>query len=104
LSSIPAVRNDTAGNAATPRKRCPLAYINYISYENASPELQALYTKFGGADKTPANIVRISGVSPKAMDGHVALYRGIMAARSPLSKMQREMIAVVVSAINKCHY
>ena len=81
-----------------------MAFIDYVSFDDASPELQTAYTKYGGKNKTPANIVRISGVSPKAMEGHVAMYRAIMSPKSSLSRQQQEMIAVVVSVINKCHY
>lgn len=81
-----------------------MAFIKYISFDNASPELQALYIKFGGPDKVPANIVRIAGPNPKAMESHINFYRSIMFNKSPLSRQQREMIAVVVSALNKCHY
>jgi alkylhydroperoxidase family enzyme len=66
--------------------------------------LQALYIKYGGPEKTPANIVRIAGYNPKAMEHHISFYRSIMFNKSPLSRVQREMIAVVVSSINKCHY
>ena len=85
-------------------RRNRLAFIEYIPFEDASPELQALYIKYGGPTKVPANILRISSVSPLAMEGHVALYRAVMYDESPLSRHTREMIAVVVSAINKCHY
>jgi len=50
------------------------------------------------------NILRIHGVSPETMRHHYDLYRGLMYGRGPLSRMQREMIAVVVSVINECHY
>lgn len=81
-----------------------MAFIKYIFYEEASDELKALYEKYGGKNKIPANIVRIAGFNPKAMTGHIELYKAIMFGKSPLSRDQREMIAVVVSAINKCHY
>ena len=81
-----------------------MAFIDYIPYEDASPELQELYRKYGGADTTPANIIRIAGHNPKAMEAHVAFHRAIMYGDSPLSRQQREMISVVVSAINMCHY
>lgn len=32
------------------------------------------------------------------------MYNDLMLADSPLSKLEREMIAVVVSAVNRCHY
>ncbi len=81
-----------------------MAYIDYIEYEDASDELKKLYESYGGANYTPANIVRIAGLNPKAMQHHVEFYRSIMFQKSPLSRAQREMIATVVSAINKCHY
>ncbi len=81
-----------------------MAFINYIPYNDASDKLKELYDKYGGANKTPANIVRIAGLNPDAMDCHIKFYRAIMFQKSPLSRHQREMTAVVVSAINKCHY
>jgi alkylhydroperoxidase family enzyme len=38
------------------------------------------------------------------MRAHVALYRTIMFGRSPLTRAEREAIAVAVSAANDCHY
>jgi alkylhydroperoxidase family enzyme len=81
-----------------------VSFIGYVSYDDASERLKGLYEKYGGPTKTPANIVRIAGLNPAALEGHMAMYRAIMFGRSPLSRNQREMIAVVVSSINKCHY
>lgn len=81
-----------------------MAFIKYISYDDASPELKKVYEKLGEPKQSPGNIIRVSGVSPRALEGHVALYRGIMSGRNGLAPQQREMIAVVVSAINQCHY
>jgi alkylhydroperoxidase family enzyme len=81
-----------------------MAFIDYISYDNASDKLKELYRKFGGADKTPANILRIAGEMPDLMDAHIQFYRTLMMGKSPLSRRQRESIAVVVSGINRCHY
>ena len=50
------------------------------------------------------NILRIHGVHPRTMRLHYDLYRELMYARGPLSRIQREMIAVRVSALNGCHY
>ena len=37
-------------------------------------------------------------------DAFTRLYNELMLADSPLTKLQREMVAVVVSAANRCHY
>ena len=51
------------------------------------------------------NIVRLFSVRPKSMRAFVALYKVVMHdENSPLSRMQREMIATVVSKVNGCHY
>ena len=50
------------------------------------------------------NILRIHGVHPRTMRLHYDLYRELMYAAGPLGRIQREMIAVVVSARNQCHY
>lgn len=81
-----------------------MAFIPYVTYEEASDRLKAIYDKMGGLDKAPANIIRISSVKPPVMEGHVALFRSIMTTKSPLTRAQKEMIAVVVSGINQCHY
>jgi len=54
----------------------------------------------GGVD----NILKIHSLSPRSMKAHFDLYALLMRGHSELSRAQREMIAVVVSAINQCHY
>ena len=81
-----------------------MAFIDYITYDKASDKLKELYERYGGKSKTPANIVRVSSVNPDVMKNHIDLYRSIMIQKSELTRHQREMIATVVSAINKCHY
>lgn len=50
------------------------------------------------------NIIQIHAVHPTVMRQHYALYVELMHKRGPLSRIQREMIAVTVSALNRCHY
>jgi alkylhydroperoxidase family enzyme len=50
------------------------------------------------------NILRIHGVHPETIRLHYDLYRELMHKAGPLSRIQREMIAVTVSGINGCHY
>lgn len=50
------------------------------------------------------NILRIHGVHSRTMRQHYDLYKQLMYGKGPLSRIQREMIAVVVSAANKCRY
>jgi hypothetical protein len=50
------------------------------------------------------NIIRIHGVHSRVMRHHYDLYIELMRRKSPLTRRQREMIGVVVSAYNDCHY
>lgn len=50
------------------------------------------------------NILRIHSLNPKTGDAHAHVYRAVMHEASDLSRLQREMIGVVVSGINGCHY
>jgi alkylhydroperoxidase family enzyme len=81
-----------------------MAFVDYIPWDKASEALRKIYRRFGGPDNTPANILRISSVNPRAMEGHMSLYRSVVGENQGITRVQQEMIAVVVSGINQCHY
>ena len=51
-----------------------------------------------------ANILDSHSLNAEALRAHLGLYRTIMFGESRLSRMEREAIAVAVSAANGCHY
>lgn len=51
-----------------------------------------------------ANILASHSLNPDALDAHLALYGTLMFGESPLTRTEREAIAVAVSAANDCHY
>ena len=81
-----------------------MAWIEMVPEKNAEGRLRELYSKYtepwGGVD----NIMKIHSLNVKSMETHFNLYAHLMRGRSKLTRVQREMIAVVVSTINKCHY
>lgn len=81
-----------------------MAFIPYVPFEEADALLAELYRRYGGAEGTLDNIIRIHSLNPRSMKDHVALYAHLMRGPSPLSRIQREMIAVTVSAVNRCFY
>lgn len=50
------------------------------------------------------NVLRAYAFDTAKFDAFSAMYNDLMLADSGLSKLEREMIAVVVSSINKCFY
>lgn len=75
-----------------------------IPEDEAEGELAELYRTLraprGGVD----NILKIHSLNPPSLAAHFELYRTVIRGRSGLSRAEREMIAVVVSAANRCHY
>ncbi len=81
-----------------------MAYIPYVPYEDAMGLLRELYGQYGEGSRGVDNIIRIHSLNPRSMRDHVQLYVHLMRGRSPLTRIQREMVAVAVSAINDCFY
>lgn len=50
------------------------------------------------------NIVSIQCQLPEVMRDSMRIYQSIMFGPSPLTRAQREMMAVVTSQANECHY
>ncbi|HEX6221429.1 MAG TPA: hypothetical protein VF115_10060 [Acidimicrobiia bacterium] len=49
-------------------------------------------------------IMRIHALDAGSMAAHHEIYRQAMKGTSTLRKVEREMIAMVVSQVNDCHY
>ncbi len=78
-------------------------WIRTVPVPDADGELADVYGRIGARDRI-AHILGIQSLHPAALLDHVRLYRTLMFGTSPLSRAERESIAVVVSAINRCFY
>ena len=81
-----------------------MAYIPYVPYEEATGLLGELYQKYSAGADGVDHIIRIHSLNPRSMRDHVVLYSHLMRGSSPLTRIQREMLAVTVSAVNECFY
>ncbi len=79
-----------------------MARVKTIAPDEAEGELAEIYARLGGA--RVANILSVQSLNPPALAAHLELYRAIMFGPSPLSRAEREAVAVAVSATNGCHY
>lgn len=50
------------------------------------------------------NILSVHSLNPRGMAAHQGLYESAMAGTATLRKVEREIIALVVSLENDCHY
>ncbi len=79
------------------------AWIPITDPGSAEGELREVYRSMG-ARRGVANILGVQSLHPAALSAHVDLYRTLMFGQSPLSRAEREAIAVVVSSANDCFY
>ena len=81
-----------------------MAHIPYVPVDEAEGLLAELRSRYGNADGSVDNVLWIHGPNPRSLQDHARLYSHLMRGPSPLSRVQREMIAVTASAENACYY
>ncbi|GAB4169027.1 MAG: peroxidase-related enzyme [Calditrichia bacterium] len=81
-----------------------MSWIPMIEPENAEGVLKELYGELQTKRGKISNIMKIHSLHPETMRDHLNLYLTLMFGKSPLSRAEREMIGVVVSAANQCQY
>ena len=81
-----------------------MARIRVIDEAEATGELREVYLELTGSRGKLAEVHKIGSLNPQSIRDHMALYMTTMFARSPLSRAEREMMGVVVSATNGCRY
>lgn len=81
-----------------------MAWIKVIDEADADETLKAAYGKVKGARGKVANILKIHSLKPDTMLAHEELYLTLLFHNSGLSREEREILATVVSAANRCEY
>lgn len=81
-----------------------MAWINVISPDSATGPLKRQFDQAIARAGRIWNVVSIMGQNPQVLKGSMDKYLAIMSGPSPLIRRQREMIAVIVLAENRCIY
>ena len=81
-----------------------MTWIRTIPVEEATGRLRKLYDEAIQRAGRVFGIVRTMSLQPSTLDASMNLYGRVMFGPGPLTRMQREMLAVVVSRANDCHY
>ena len=81
-----------------------MSWIEEIEVGEADGKLAEMYDELVEKRGKVSNILKVHSLNPTAMEGHLDLYMTLMFGRSGLSRLEREAIAVVVSANNECEY
>ena len=81
-----------------------MTLIQPIEPEDAEGQLARIYDASVKRGGRVYNIIKVQSLNPPALQSMMQLYQAVMHGDSPLSRAQREMMAVVVSRANDCHY
>ncbi len=81
-----------------------MAFVQIVDEADATGPLARAYDAIRKRAGRVFNIVKVQSLNPKSLQGGMGLYVTIMMGESHLTRAQREMLAVVVSRVNECHY
>lgn len=81
-----------------------MARIRITPPEEATGALKDTYDAAEQRAGRVWHILRLMSLNPAALRASIEHYRAIMFGASPLSRGQRELLAVVVSRTNGCRY
>ena len=81
-----------------------MSWIEEIDVEDAEGELAEAYAALAGNRGEVSNLFRVHSLNPSSLRDHLDLYMTLMFGQSGLSRLEREAVAVVVSANNECAY
>ncbi|HBK05501.1 MAG TPA: alkylhydroperoxidase [Acetobacteraceae bacterium] len=72
--------------------------------EGLDDDLKAIWAKCVEKLGFVPNVFNTYSLKPQRLRNFMAMYNDVMLSKSGLSKLEREMIAVVVSSANRCYY
>ena len=81
-----------------------MPFLRLIDPDEATGELKREYDAAMGRAGKVFNIVKAMCLRPTVLRRSMDLYKGIMFGPSDLSRAERELLAVIVSSANDCHY
>lgn len=81
-----------------------MAHVEIIEGDDADGILGREYARAQRRTGRIYQVLRVQSQRPEALRDAVRLYLSVMQAPGDLTRPEREMLAVVVSAENECHY
>jgi alkylhydroperoxidase family enzyme len=86
------------------RQNQGVPHIRLIEVDEATGALAEEYAAAIARAGKVFNIVKAMCLNPGVLERSMALYKAIVFGPSELSRVERELLAVVVSTANDCHY
>ena len=82
-----------------------IAWVNTVSYEDASERLKEIYNEASSQIGEVHNLYRSHSLRPETIDGSDRLYKAVLHCfDNTLAPWLGELVATYVAAINECQY
>ncbi len=81
-----------------------MAWIKTVEPGEARGELEAEYDRAIRRAGKVFNILKVQSLNPATLRASMGMYLATLHGPSPLSRAEREMLATVVSSMNRCFY
>ena len=81
-----------------------MPYIHIVSYDDSDGMLRRDYDAAIERAGKVFHVVSIQSLHPRVLRASIALYQTLMLGEGALPRWTRELLAVVVSRANGCHY
>lgn len=81
-----------------------MAFIRVIPKADAEGHLADLYRRYANKNGQVDHVLQVHSLHPPTMEAHMALYKQAMHGPSALSRVEREILGVIVSRVNGCRY
>lgn len=81
-----------------------MPWIQQVPVDEATGLLKKLFNAAMERAGRVWNIIHIQSLNAQTLDASTRLYSTVLKGRSPLSRVQRELLATVVSAELGCRY
>ena len=89
---------------STSRPPLPVSALAEPPRDALPDDLREVFAKCESKLGFVPNVLRVYAVDPPKFRAFRAMSNDLLLGDSPLSKLEREMAAVVVSAVNRCYY
>ena len=81
-----------------------MPYVKTIPYSEAEGDLKEAYDQALGTRGRVGNVIAVNSLRPHLMQTLVPHVGSVMGTDSGLTPAERQMVATVVSSVNKCQY
>ena len=81
-----------------------MPWVKPVEESEADGEVKEVYHRIAGDKGRLGNLEKVRGLLPQTIRLQSELYKVLMFGPSDLSRVQREMIVLVISRANRCRY